>query len=171
MLKFFSKLSVFCWFCFWAIPAKADSFLLSQSDTENVAQEQIIPLIYVKNLEYYNHKKTSAYTQNIKDKLSLESKIIIIDDEKMADFYIVPQLLQSHMESFNQDVSRYSMSINVELWSKGGILIDNSSKTRYIVIESSENAQQVAKKLLIKLLDEALTELMHKIKNNQLIGS
>lgn len=162
MLKFFSILSAFCWFLI--TPAKADSFLLSGMENR---QEQIIPLVFIKDLEYYNHTKTAAFTQRITDKLSLESKIIITDNESMADYYIIPQLLQSKMAPLNQDSSRYSMSVKVELWSKGGILIDSATQNRYIVIENNENTQEIAKKLLIKLLDEALSELMYKFKEKQ----
>lgn len=166
MLKFFSILSAFCWL--FITPAKADSFLLSNIIDK---QESIIPLVFIEDLEYYNHTKTAAFTQRITDKLSLEPQIIITDNEAMADYYIVPQLLQSKMAPLNQDTSRYSMSVKVELWSKGGILIDSATQNRYIVIENNENTQEIAKKLLIKLLDEALTELMFKFKEKQTANS
>ena len=165
MLKLFSILSAFCWF--FITPAKADSFLLSGMENK---QEQIIPLIFIKDLEYYNHTKTTAFTKSITDKLSLEPKVIITDDEATADYYIVPQLLQSKRAPLNQDSSRYSMAVQVELWSKGGILIDSVTQNRYIVIENDENTQTIAKKLLLKLLDEALTELLYRIKEKQSIA-
>ena len=167
MLKLFSILSVFCWFCFDTVTAKADSFLL----TAQVEQEQILPLIYVKDLEYYNHKKTTAYTKSIKDKLSLDPQFVITEDEISADFYILPKLVQSEMEPLNQDILRYSMSVKVELWSKGGILIDSTQQNHYIVIDKEDDAQKIAKDLLSKLLDGAIIELIYKIKNNQVFNS
>jgi hypothetical protein len=167
MLRLFSILSVICSLVLLTTAAKADSFLLAdKSDIINTSEEHIIPLVYIKELEFYNHKKTSAYTKRIADKLSLEPKIIITDNESMADFYIIPHLLQSKMEPMNQSVFRYNMSVKVEFWSKGGILIAGATQNRYIVIEDKENAQNIAKKLLIKLLDDSLEDLLYKIKNN-----
>ena len=168
MLKLLSILSAFCWF--FITPAKADSFLLSQNNLLSVYQEQIIPLVFIKDLEYYNNAKTAAFTQRITDKLSLEPQIIITDNQSLADYYIVPKLIQSKMAPLNQDNSRYSMSVKVELWSKGGVLMDSASQNRYIVIKNTENIQEIAKKLLIKLLDEALTELMYKFKERQSVA-
>lgn len=168
MLKFSSILSVFCGFVFLATPVKADSFLLSENTLiSKQKQEQIIPLVFIKDLEFYNRTKTAAFTQRIADKLSLEPKIIITDNEILADYYITPFLLQSKMAPLNQDTSRYSMSVKVELWSKGGILIDSATQNRYIVIENDKNTQAIAKKLLIKLLDEALTELFYKVNSTK----
>lgn len=167
MLRFSSILSVFCGLVLLTSPAKADSFLLSANTfPQRTEKEQIIPLIFIKDLEFYNHTKTAAFTQRIADKLSLEPKIIVTDNEALADYYITPFLLQSKMAPLNQTTLRYSMSVKVELWSKGGILINEVTQNRYIVIENDENTQEIAKKLLIKLLDEALTELFYQVKSD-----
>jgi hypothetical protein len=116
-------------------------------------------------MEYYNHTKTSAYTGKINEQLSLEPNIITTDNEELADFYLVPKLLLSKIERINSENSRYSMSVALELWAKGGVLINTERQNRYIIIENSQNPQEIAKKLLLKLLEDAVNNLSLKIKN------
>lgn len=166
MVKTFLKLSVLLALMFLTSPAKADSFLLSEAN--QLEQDHIIPLIYVENMEYYNQKTTSAYTKKITEQLSLEPKLIITEDKSMADYFLKPKLVQSKIEPINSENSRYSMSVAIELWSKDGDLIEKEQQNRYIIIESDQNPQMIAKKLLIKLLDATINNFILKIKNNQL---
>jgi len=166
MVKAFLKLSVLLTLMFLASTVKADSFLLSE--LENSKEDHIIPLIYIDNMEYYNNKTTNAYTQKIAEQLSLEPKLIVTEDKSLADYFLKPKLIQSKIEPINSENSRYSMSVVVELWAKGGILIEKEQQNRYIIIEHSQNPQKIAKKLLNKLLEEAISNFILKIKNNQL---
>ena len=165
MVKRLLKLSALCLMILFTGQARADSFFVSEN--ENI-EDHIIPLIYVGNMEYYNRTETSAYTRQICEQLALEPKIIVTDDENLADYYIKPKLLQSKMEQINTENSRYSMSVALELWSKGGILINSEQQNRYIIIENSQNAQEIAQKLLTRLLKEAVNNMLLKIKNSEL---
>ena len=166
MVKTFLKLSVLLVLIFLASPVKADSFLLSE--LENSQEDHIIRLIYIDSLEYYNHKTTDVYTPKIAEQLSLEPKLIVTEDKSLADYFLKPKLVQSKIEPINSENSRYSMSVVVELWAKGGVLIKKEEQNRYIIIEQSQNPQKIAQKLLNKLLEEAITNFILKIKNNQL---
>ena len=166
MVKIFIKLSALITLMFLASGVRADSFLLSQAQI--LEKDHIIPLVYVENMEYYNHKTTAIYTKKITEQLSLEPKLIITDDKNLADYYLKPKLTQSKMEPINSENSRYSMSVVIELWSKGGIMIDEEQQNRYIIIENSQNPQKIAQKLLYKLLEQATNSLILKIKNDHL---
>ncbi len=150
--------------------AYADSFFVSQQPTKYAENgDHIIPLVYVKNMEYYNKRQTDAYTQKITEWLSFEPNMIITPNESMADYYLVPKLIKSKIEQINYENSRFSMSVGLELWSKGGILINKEQQNRYIIIENNEDTQQIAKKLVQKLLKEAVGNFAVKVKNNQLL--
>lgn len=166
MVKTFLKLSVLLVLIFLVSPAKADSFLLSEPN--NIEQDHIIPLVYVDNMEYYNHTKTSAYTKKIIEQLSLEPKLIVTEDKNMADYLLKPKLIQSKIEPLNRENSRYSMSVAIELWKKNGALVETEQQSRYIIIENNQNPQKIAKKLLTKLLEATINNFILKIKNNQL---
>jgi len=159
------KLSALCLLMFLSSMAKADSFFVAENQT---AEDHIIPLIYVRNMEYYNHTYTAAYTKQISEQMTLEPKIIVTDDETLADYYVQPKLLQSKMEQISSENSRYSMSVALELWAKGGILINSEQQNRYIIIENSNDAQDIAQRLMVKLLREAVKNMLLKIKNSEL---
>jgi len=163
MIKRLIKLSALSVLALWLNTAKADSFFISK-----INEDHIIPLVYIQSMEYYNGTKTSSYTPKIAEQLSLEPEIVITEDEKLADYYLLPKLLLSKIERINSENSKYSMSIALELWSKGGILISTEHQNRYIIIENTQNPQEIAKKLLLKLLETAVNSLSAKIKNNQL---
>ena len=166
MVKTFLKLSVLLVLIFLTTPAKADSFLLPEINSPK--QDHIIPLVYIENMEYYNHATTSAYTKKIAEQLSLEPKLIVTEDKNLADYLLKPKLVQSKIEPINSENSHYSMSVAIELWSKDGDLIEREQQNRYIIIESPQNPQKIAKKLMIKLLDATINNLILKIKNNPL---
>ena len=168
------RLSVFVALLVFLQVSKADSFLLSEENikyaqNENIiSQDQILPLIYIKNIEYYNQTQSAAYTPYITEYLALEPSIIITEDESLADYELIPKLLQSRIEPLNDENIRYNMSVSVELWAKGGVKVASAEQNRYIVIEKKQDIQKTAKQLLKKLLQEALNSLIRKIKNNQL---
>lgn len=166
MLKSLIILSVWAVLAFLAGIARADSFSLSEKET--APADHIIPLIYIDNIKFYNGSSSAAYTKKIAEQLAFEPKIIITEEEQMADYILIPKLLQSRIEPISAENSRYSMSIALELWSKGGILIDSIRQNRYIIIENMQNQQQIAQKLLIRLLTETVSVLSLKIKNNLL---
>lgn len=170
MVRRLLKLSVFCLLLCLTDMAKADSFFVSEVPVEqqNIQDDHIIPLVYIKHMEYYNHTHTAAYTGKIAEMMSLEPKIIVTDNESMADYYLLPRLERSRIERINPESSRYSMSLSLELWSKGGILFDREEQNRYIIIENNADPQEIAQKLLIKLLQENIRNLSQKIKNNEL---
>lgn len=168
------KLSAFIALTFLFGVREADSFLLSESNkhevqyADNKNSDFIIPLIYIENMQYYNKTETAAYTTYISEYLALEPNVIVTDDEKVADYNLVPKLLKSKLETLSETSFRYSLSISLELWTQGGIKATSVKQNRYIIIEKTQNVQLVARQLLKKLLREALNNLAIKIRNNQL---
>lgn len=168
MIKKTIKLLALLLFVFTAQTVKAGSFFVSETNVLEKSSDHIIPLIYVEDLEYYNHTKTKAYTSLIIEQLTLSPDIIIAEDKDIADYILIPKVTQSRIEKINVTNSRYSMSVVVELWAKGGVRVHTEQQNRYIIINNTENPQEMAKKLLMKLLNEAIGNLSLKIKNNQL---
>ena len=171
MAKNLLKLSVLIVLAFLIGTARADSFFVASLPNAQYSeqnQDKIIPLIFIKDMEYYNRTTTAAYTSKIAEQLSLEPDIIITEDENLADYYLQPKLVLSKIEKINVEDSRFSMSVVVELWAKGGVLIDNERQNRYIIIKSDDDPQETAKKMLLKLLSEAVNNIILRIKNNQL---
>ncbi len=126
-------------------------------------EEGAIPLIYIKDAEFYNHTSTSAYTEKIAQKLSFEPKVLVTESKELADYFIVPKLIQAKMEKIGQDNSRFSMSVAVELHKTNGIVVDSEQQNRYIIISHEQDTQEIAQKLMIKLLEDALDAMSGKL--------
>ncbi|MBP3687786.1 MAG: hypothetical protein J6J35_05425 [Alphaproteobacteria bacterium] len=176
MLKSIIKPSVLALGILLNLEAKADGFLLpsenfsyqsyeeaAQKETAN--QDYIIPLIFIKDIEFYNNTSTSAYTKDIKAFLSLEPSVIVADNEAMADYFLIPYLQYSKIEPINQEKSRYSMAVTVKLQASGGAKIDKEEKRRFILIDNAQDKQEIARKLMLKLIKEASTALVIRLKN------
>ena len=134
--------------------------MLPESTEEN---ETAIPLLYIKNAEFYNHTTTAAYTEKLAEKLSFEPRVLVTENEELADYFIVPKLLQAKLEKIDKDNSRFSMSAVVELQKAGGIVVDSEQQNRYIIISQEENTQEIAQKLMVKLFEDALEVMSGKL--------
>lgn len=122
-----------------------------------------IPLFYVYPLEFYTKKTTSDYTSRITEQLSFMPRILITDNKELADYYILPRLEKSSLDIIDEKNSRYSMSVSIEIKSKDGEVITKDTKNRYIIIDNSKDKQEVAKKLMIKLLTESVSTLSNQL--------
>ena len=122
-----------------------------------------IPLFYVYPLEFYTKQTTSDYTSRITEQLSFMPRILITDNKELADYYILPRLEKSSLDIIDEKNSRYSMSVSIEIKSKEGEVITKDTKNRYIIIDNSKDKQEVAKKLMIKLLTESVSTLSNQL--------
>ncbi|MCM1323495.1 MAG: hypothetical protein NC218_04975 [Acetobacter sp.] len=125
--------------------------------------DETIPLIYIKDIEFYNNTSTSAYTRKIAQKLSFEPRVLVTENKELADYFIVPKLLQSKIEKIDSTHSRFSMSVEVELQKINGIVVGSEQQNRYIIISEEQDSQEIAQKLIIKLLDRALEAMTGKL--------
>ncbi len=125
--------------------------------------DSAIPLIYIKDIEFYNHKTSSLYTKKLSELLAFEPRVLVTENEELADYLLVPKLALSKIEPINAENSRYSMSVVVELQKKDGKLVDSEQQNRYIIIENSRDKQDIAQKLLAKLLEDAINALSGKL--------
>lgn len=139
---------------------------------ENVNQEiqktlyevdNTIPLIYINDMEYYNQSKSSQYTSIIAEKISLEPRVLVTENKELADYILQPKLILSKMEKINNENSKYSMSVVIEVQKVNGEIVVSQQQNRYIIIENKQDKQEIAHKLLTKLLDEALKNISVKI--------
>ena len=122
-----------------------------------------IPLIYIDDLEFYNKKTTSKYTQNIVEQLSFEPRILITENKELTDFVLTPKLTKSSVDIIDEKNSRYSMSVTIEVTDLKGKKVINEEKSRYIIIDNNQNMQTLANKMITKLLNEAISSIKAKL--------
>lgn len=165
MVKTLIKLSVLAMFAIFAKNLKADSFFLPNSSSVKEIEKTNTPLVYIEDMQYFNRHATSSYTNKISEMLSFEPEIVVTKTKEMADLILIPKLIRSKIEPIDNKNSRYSMSLVIELIKKDGTIIDKGQQNRYIIVKTTENTQEIAHKLLTKLLEDALNALSYKIKS------
>ena len=141
---------------------------ISKSITESMPKsiyeaKDSIPLIYIKDLEYYNKKTTNVYTYNISEELSFEPRILITENKELADYYILPKLVKSAVDTIDDKNSRYSMSLVLEVSNLKDEIIIREEKKRYIIISNNDDIQEIAHKMINKLIKEASSSIKEKI--------
>lgn len=157
-----------------AATEKLPSF--NEDKTEQIAQrvntvlpksmyetDSTIPLIYIKEMEYYNGSSTNNFTQKITEQLSFEPRVLVTENKELADYFLAPKLALSKIEPINETNSRYSMSIVIELRKNDGTLVDSETQNRYIIINKEQNTQEIAHKLVEKLLEDGINALSGKL--------
>lgn len=164
---------------------KADKLLASEGNkgfnpenVKEIAQEitanlpkslyetnETIPLLYIKELEFNNHTTTNKYTDILTQKLSFEPRVLITESSDLADYFLVPKLLLAKVEKIDDENSKFSMSVCIELQNTAGVLIDSKQQNRYIIISNKKNIQEIAQKILIKLLEDATDNLTGQLNN------
>lgn len=126
-------------------------------------KDSAIPLIYIKDLEFYNQTTSAAYTKKMSEQLSFEPRVLVTENKELADYYLIPKLVLSKSEKIDEKNSRFSMSVVVELQKTNGVTVGKEEQNRYIIISQEENIQKIAQKLLSKLLEDALSALSRQL--------
>ena len=120
-------------------------------------------MIYIDDLEFYNNTKTQKYKDYIKEQLIFEPSILITEKKDLADFYLNPKVVKSSIDKIDEKNSKFSMAVELKINNSENKEILKETKKRYIIIDNSLKNQEIAHKMLIKLLNEALSSLKDKI--------
>ena len=121
------------------------------------------PLIYIDDLEFYNNTKTPKYKDHIKEQLIFEPSILITEKKDLADFYLNPKVVKSSIDKIDEKNSKFSMAVELKINNSENKEVLKETKKRYIIIDNSLKNQEIAHKMLTKLLNEALASLKDKI--------
>ena len=121
------------------------------------------PLIYIDDLEFYNNTKTPKYKDHIKEQLIFEPSILITEKKDLADFYLNPKVIKSSIDKIDEKNSKFSMAVELKINNSENKEVLKETKKRYIIIDNSLKNQEIAHKMLTKLLNEALASLKDKI--------
>ena len=121
------------------------------------------PLIYIDDLEFYNNTKTQKYKDYIKEQLIFEPSILITEKKDLADFYLNSKVVKSSIDKIDEKNSKFSMAVELKINNSENKEVLKETKKRYIIIDNSLKNQEIAHKMLTKLLNEALASLKDKI--------
>jgi len=133
---------------------------IKPQNTENLA------LVYVNDLVYYNGAKSKKYGDVLKDKIKDNPYYYLTDQEDLADYLITPKVLKAKVDALDPTHKRLQMVVALEV---SGLDEDTQTlvQNRFILFSTEEDEQDIAARLIKKLLDAAGADMVRKIEHKE----
>ncbi len=133
-----------------------DAFAVHPQNLEGVA------LVYVEPLVYYNGKISHKHANNLKEKIKDNPYYFLTDDKELADIKVTPKLLKAKVDALDETHKRFQMVVSLEV---SGLKDAPTviSQNRFLLFDASEDEQEIAGRLLDKLLEAAGADLIRRI--------
>jgi len=123
---------------------------------ENVALLSVAPL------EYYNGSKSTKYASFLKEKIKDSPYYYLTEDKDLADYIITPKVLKANIDALDESHKRLQMVVVLEV---SGLSDENISvsQNRFLLFDLGENEQEIASRLIKKLLEASAQDVVRKI--------
>lgn len=121
-----------------------------------------LALVYVDDLAYYNGAKSKKYANFLKQKIQNNSYYYLTEEKELADYVISPKILKAKVDLLDKDHKRLQMVLVIEV---SGITQDALpiTQNRFLLFSADESEQQIADRLIKKLLEGAGSEAVRQI--------
>lgn len=143
-----------------------DVFAIANEVSEEikVAPKKVedLALVYVDELEYYNGSKSKKYASFLKEKIENNSYYYLTEEKELADYVIAPKILKAKIDTLDANHKRLQMVLVLDVSGLGDEVV-NIPQNRFLLFSSEENEQEIASRLIKKLLDAAGKEAMRQI--------
>lgn len=121
-----------------------------------------LALVYINDLEYYNGSKSKKYGSFLKEKLENNSYYYLTQEKELADYVITPKILKAKIDALDATHKRLQMVLVLEVSGLSDEIV-NVSQNRFLLFSAEENEQEIASRLIKKLLQAAGKETMRQI--------
>ena len=125
-----------------------------------------LALVYVKDLQYFNGATSQKYAAHLKEKIDNNPYYYLTGDEELADYVILPKVLKAKVDALDASHKRLQMVVVLDI--KGledGVV--SVTQNRFLLFSEEENEQDIANRLIKKLLEAAGSEAVRKIEINE----
>lgn len=125
-----------------------------------------LALVHVKQLEYFNGSKSVKYANLLKKHLDNNPYFYLTDDAEIADYVITPKVLKVAVDALDAGNNRLHMALVLEI---AGIEkeIVSEYQNRFVLFGAEEDKQQIASRLISKLIEQAGDGLIRKIEHKE----
>ena len=113
----------------------------------------LLSTVYIKPTEFYNGSQSSSHSEILKRILMKSDKIRIIDVENDANFVVTPRVGKARIEPLNDTTSRMQMVVSLDVFDRNKNQITTETQNKYVLFNSEDNEQSVAKQMLSQLLE------------------
>jgi len=121
-----------------------------------------VALVFVAPLEFYNGSTSLKYTTYLKEKVKENPYYYLTEQKDLADYVILPKLLKAKVDTLDKSHKRLQMVLVLEI---SGLSDENRvvSQNRFLLFSSENDEQEIASRLIKKLINAAAQEAMRKI--------
>ncbi len=125
-----------------------------------------LALVHVKQLEYFNGSKSVKYANLLKKHIDNNPYFYLTDDAEIADYVITPKVLKVAVDALDAGNNRLHMALVLEI---AGIEkeIVSEYQNRFVLFGAEEDKQQIASRLISKLIEQAGDGLIRKIEHKE----
>jgi len=134
--------------------------------TLNPKSAENLALVYVADLAYYNGATSKKYAAFLKKDIEQNPYYYITDKKDLADYVIKPKVLKAKTDALDSTHKRLHMVLNLEISGLEDETV-NVVQNRFVLFSTEENDQNVATRLLKKLLTQAGKDAVRKIEKKE----
>lgn len=136
-------------------------------ETKEISEEPAKALVYIAPVAFNNNTHTSKPLDVLREFFANDDVYTLLDNPDGADYVLSSKVLKAKVDSINQQTRRMQMVVSVELKINGADGSISDHQNRFVLFENGENAQEVAMKLLRKLLRKSAEKLIIRIEQNE----
>ena len=136
---------------------KSDNLVPEPQPQNNTARVWIAPV------EFYNNTSSQQFTQIIAQKLAENPNILLTQEKSDADYRLKPSILRAKIDPVNSSTNRLQMVVSLELENRDGERISSEHQNRFVLFSTQDDEQEVALKLMTKLLINACEKIQKKL--------
>ncbi len=133
---------------------------------ENQDEQKQKHLLYIAPVEFYNNTTSESHKQILKEVFDKNDYFYLTDNKDLADYIITSKVMRAKVDPINSNTNRLQMviSVGVEFTDNGASTTEHQN--RFILFASDDNEQEVAAKLMRKLLIKAGEQILNKVETN-----
>lgn len=120
--------------------------------------------LFIDKTEFYNHTTTNGFFSYLEQAFSERSDIQVMAELNNPDYILKTKVLKAKVDNINSQTSRMQVVVALELTNTSTSEVITEHQNRFILFNSSEDAQKVASDLTQKLFSLGIDKLTSKIK-------
>lgn len=130
------------------------------------ADPESLALVYIDDLSYYNGAKTAKFVPELKNRFADNPYFYLTDQAELADYKLTPKVLKAKVDSLDAGHKRLQMVVSIDIAGVGDGVV-NEYQNRFVLFGAEENEQQIASRLIKKLLENAGDGAVRKIERSE----
>lgn len=120
-------------------------------------------LLYIAPVSFFNNTVSENHKQILKEIFGKNEAFYLTENKDTADYIISAKVMRAKVDPINSNTNRLQMvlSVGVEFTDSGASTVEHQN--RFILFANGDNEQEVAAKLMRKLLTKAGEQILNKV--------